>query len=451
MKPGGSRGEWLSKWERFGLWSLVAVTILFGAMVEWRSAFMFTRKTDADDFFRAAWAIRTGVDIYTITDTQGWHYNYPAFFAILLTPLANPPPGADRARMLPYPVSIAIWYALSVVFLAVAVHWLASALERAAPSLGSPLLWSRRWWLLRLLPFYVCIISIGRTLSRGQSNTLVLLCFCGMAALMLQGRRVLSGLCLAGAICIKVYPAFLLLHPASRRDFRCIAGCIAGLVLGIIVVPVIAIGPARTFDGLRRYAQVTLLPGLGLGTDTTRADELTTATATDSQAFGVVLHNFLYPNPYKRPKDSAAWERIVHWIIVVTLTGLTLWIGRKSRGDAVAEVLFLGALIVIMLPSSPVCHLHYFIFALPLVMALVADAWERHSGPVLGAKLATLFVLNVGLNLLTALQTLASFKEFGVSLYPILALWAAGLMALSRRANSRNGLDAIVPHLIPAS
>ena len=51
-------------------------------------------------------------------------------FAIALWPLANPPPDAPRQGYLPYVVSFAIWYAASIVWLAIALHCLASALER---------------------------------------------------------------------------------------------------------------------------------------------------------------------------------------------------------------------------------------------------------------------------------------------------------------------------------
>src|SRR5438067_8442573 len=122
--------RWPVKWQRVTLWSLLAVVLLFGTVVEYRSAFLKRRMTDADVYFRAAWAYRTGKDIYEVTDTNGWHYNYPPFLAIAIAPLANPPPGADRTGMLPYPVSVAVWYLFAVGCLAIGVHQLASALAR---------------------------------------------------------------------------------------------------------------------------------------------------------------------------------------------------------------------------------------------------------------------------------------------------------------------------------
>ncbi len=421
----------LPKNAQAALWVLGALVLVFGAIVEMRSAFLHRRMTDADDFFRAAWAIRTGSDIYEITDTNGWHYNYPPLFALLLTPLANPPPGADRKGFLPYEISVAIWYALSIAFLAVAAHWLASAFERAVPRLRSRR-HGRQWWLMRFLPVAVCLISVGRTLSRGQCNTLVLVLFCGMIALLLSGRRALAGGCLAGAICIKIWPAFLILYPVYRRDFRFIGGCVAGVILGLLVIPSLALGSVKTMAQLQHYAQVTLLPGLGIGEDRSRADELTTATATDSESFVSVLHAISFPNADTRPQDALPWERATHWFIAAMLTAMTFWAAKSTRGDVLGEAILLGALMVLMLPISPVCHGHYFIFALPLVSALAAEAWER-CGEI-GAGLATLFVAHFALHLISTLPAFAWAKEFGVPLVATLALWIAALVVLRKRA-----------------
>ena len=63
---------------------------------------------------------------------QIWHYHYPPLLAVLAAPLADAPPGADRSGLLPFAVSVALWYVLSVGCLAAGVHALASALEPRA-------------------------------------------------------------------------------------------------------------------------------------------------------------------------------------------------------------------------------------------------------------------------------------------------------------------------------
>ena len=427
---------WLRRWERAALWGFLALILAFGAVTEMRSAFLRRRMTDIDAFLRAAWAVRNGIDIYSVTETNGWHYNYPPLFAIAMTPLASPPLGSPEVGMLPFPVSVAIWYALSVGFLWIAVHWLAGALARASGAEDAAKRFSRQWWSWRIVPILLCLMSIGRTLGRGQSNMVVLLFFCGMIALLLEGRRFRAGLCLAGSICIKVFPGFLLILPAVRRDFRCLAGTATGLFGGLVLIPLLVFGPAQTLATYRQFDKVTLRPGLRVGTDTTRAHELTTATSTGSQSFMVVLHNYLHPNRETRPNDNSAKVRAAHWALGAVLTAVTLRAGvKRRRGDAVSDAMFPAALIAVMLPISPISHVHYFIFALPLVMTLLADAWQRHPPPEIGRGYAALFGGVIAADLLVSLPfTHGWLRDFGVPLYANLTLWLAGIVILRRRA-----------------
>src|SRR5438876_9234519 len=126
--PSTTRLLALSRWQRGGLALCLVVVVLFGVLVEMRSAYLTRRMGDLGVFLRTAWAVRTGQDIYTVTDNNGYHYHYPPLFAILLVPLADPPPGAERSWTVPYAVTVAIWYAFSVLCVVIAVHWLAGAL-----------------------------------------------------------------------------------------------------------------------------------------------------------------------------------------------------------------------------------------------------------------------------------------------------------------------------------
>src|SRR2546421_54702 len=82
---------------KWGLVLFVLLLVLYGGWIELRSAFLKRPMTDLQVFLRAAWAVRTGDNIYTITDDNDWHYHYPPLFAIVLVPLADPPAGADRS------------------------------------------------------------------------------------------------------------------------------------------------------------------------------------------------------------------------------------------------------------------------------------------------------------------------------------------------------------------
>src|SRR4051812_9251065 len=150
LEPTGNRSRSPGEprpWEICGLYLLFAATVLFGILTVERSAFMQRRMTDLDVYLRAAWAVRTGGDLYRISDDNGWHYHYPPLPAIALIPLADPPPGADRTGMLPFVASVAIWYVFSLLCLIVAIHGLASALEQTSsnPEVRAQGPGCRRW------------------------------------------------------------------------------------------------------------------------------------------------------------------------------------------------------------------------------------------------------------------------------------------------------------------
>ncbi len=167
-----------------------------------------------------------------------------------MTPMADPPHAADRTGMPQFPVSVAIFYALSLLVIALAVHILACALERSSPD---PAVRTQprgcwRWWALRVLPVVACLPPIGHTLMRTAKPTYFLL------LLLLWGdgggdpqppyaRRRLPG---GDGLFEDIPEAYLLLYPLGRRDWRAAAGWALGLFVGLLLVPALVLGPVRT-------------------------------------------------------------------------------------------------------------------------------------------------------------------------------------------------------------
>jgi alpha-1,2-mannosyltransferase len=435
------RSSSLTQVERGGLWLLFVVFVVFGGVVELRSAFLRRRMGDLEVFLRTAWAVRAGVDIYQVTDHNGFHYHYPPLLAIVLTPLADPPSGYDRSWTLPYAVTVALWYALSVVCLAVAVHSLASALEETTLDQRAPRPppSSRCWWALRIVPVLVCLPAIGHTLMRGQVGLLLLLLLSGMLRCLIRRQSTRAGIWLAGAICLKVIPAFLLLVPFYRRDIRCLAGCTLGLFVGLLAIPAAVFGPERTLAYYREWTDVLLRPGLGTGADQSRARELIDITATDSQSFQAILHNTIHRDPGTRPPQPASWVRGVHWMTGALLTLLTLAAGwRRTANDGVALVLFVSALVIIMLILSPVCHLHYFCLAVPLVMGLMAASWRSQHTRSSAIVLAAGFIVHTVATTLPHFPLFQRMRDVGLATYGTLLLWWIAIVFL-RFADRRPG------------
>jgi len=139
----------------------------------------------------------------------------------------------------------------------------------------------------------------------------------------------------------------------------------------------------------------------------------------------------MYPNPATRPPKPSTAVRCAHWLVGGFLTIVTLLVGRR-REDAPAVTIRLGALIVIMLLLSPVCHLHYFCLSLPLVMGSLAAVSEKQHL----AKRA-MYALTILYGLANALPHFPKFqllRDCGLATYAALLLWLAGMIILSTRS-----------------
>lgn len=425
-----SSSDRLTPWNRRGLILLAVLFVIIGVVTEIRWAGMERPKGDAGVYLRAAWAVRTGQDIYAITDHNGWHYHYPPLFAILLTPLASELGEEQLPGLLPSSVSVAIWFLLSVLFLAAGVHLLASALERRA---SEPVQrFGRRWWLLRAIPIAVCLAPIAHTLSRGQVNALLMFLLCGTIAAAINGQSWRSGLWLAGAICLKVIPAFLLLYPLWKRDVRALAGCAVGLVVGLLMIPAAVFGPERTVEYYEEWANVLIRPALAQGGDQARAKELTETTATKSQSFVAVFHCTMYPDRAARPAQAAREIRLAHWaaggLLTLATLGVVYW-RRFSSGAS--ELLFFGSLVILMLLLSPICHGHYFTSAAPLVMGLVFVTWQREGKAHLTWGMTGLLGFYAVATIVPLFEGLALLRDLGLAMYASLALWLAAMIRIS--------------------
>jgi hypothetical protein len=426
-----TRKEWL------GILSFAGLAVAFGAAVMFRSAFLHKRYTDLAVFLRAAWAVSQGLDLYAITDDKGLFYHYPPLLAILLIPLADPP---GSARVV-FALKAGLWYFLSVAVLVAAVHGLASALEKTSSVLAGQSGLDRRrwWWALRVVPVLACLPHIGHALGLGQVNILWLGLLCGMAAALLRKQSGRAGFYLAGAICLKVVPAFLILYPLWRRDVRCLAGCAAGLFVGLVAIPFAALGPQRAWDAGNQWAEVLLKPAFGMGGDQARQKDLLDITATHNQGLVALFHNTRHLTDHPRPPQAPSATRLSSMVVGGLLTLVTLLAAGWRRPDApLAPVLFLGALTLNMLLLSPAGHAHYIVLVIPLMMGILVTLWEQVGAPYWDGRLNLLFAVNLltsGVPLIVCWNVL---YDVGVPMQGAMVYWVLGNVLLWKMTRSRN-------------
>ncbi len=429
--------------QRAAIACLLLLIILFGAWVELRGAFLKRPMTDLGVYLRAAYAVRTGGDIYSISDDNGWHYVYPPFFAIILTPLADPPKGIDRTGYLPYGFTVGLWYALTMGLGLWGCHILAKALEQTStiPSLRNPHPLSQRWWALRLLPFLVLMPAIGRSQMRGQTGLIIAFLLCGMAASILKGHRFRAGLWLSAASAIKVIPAFIFLMPLWRRDWRMIAGGMMGALITLLIIPMMFMGIDKTIDSYRTFYAEVLQAGIKGETENIRGGELTCITCTDSNSPMTIIHNIINPDRFTRPREAVPIVRWTHWVLGLLLTLLTLiaarWRGQRLISGAVSssscEVLFLGQLGLLMCIVSPVFHPHYISMLIPLVSVMLFVIWKDNGYSNIPLRWNLVFWFLIIGHVLTAIGGVFWFlRDFGLVLMSTLILYGAAIVLMFR-------------------
>jgi hypothetical protein len=428
VPPGDRR---LNRWE----WAIVATTaalvLYYAVMTEIRSCFLQRRMTDFGVYLRAAWAARTGHDLYAVTCNNGWHYCYPPPFALLLTPLADPPAGFPRAGYLPYPVSVGIWVLASYAF----AFWTVQALARRIVPEAVP--GSRRWWSARLGPLLVCAPGIGYTIVHGQVNTLVAALITAMVLAGIAGRRLAAGVWLAAAAALKVVPAFLFLVPLLHRDRRAVLGVVLGAVLVLGVLPAGFFGIVGTQREYEKFVDQVLVPGTTGGGDQTRAKELTATVATDSHSFQAVIHNWRNPTAATRPPNADSITRLAHWAIIAGMTAVTLWVGgRHRKGGPPDQLVLVAAFVLVMVLASPVSHVHHYAMALPAIAGLwLKGLTDRpgHAWPA-GAITVPLVVWCAATGLpLIPTREFVLLREFGLGTAATVAIWLICLDRLSGR------------------
>ncbi len=447
--------EILRRSHKIGLVLLLTIIVVFGIWVEMRGAYLHRRMTDVGPYFRAAWAVRSDHDIYKITDNRDLHYLYPPLFAILMTPLADPPDGVDRTGFLSYKASVGIWYVLTVVAGVAGIHRLAKVIgDRSgnyAASFGRR--FSRQWWALRVVPFLILLPAIGCSQMRGQVGLIIGCLLCYAVASVLEGRRFRAGLWLSGAICVKLIPALLLIFPLWRRDWRMVLGSAVGLFAGLVIVPVIIMGPMKTAVAYESFYRGTIMAGLRGDAGGSLGGELTGITSIDSNSPMVVIHNIMHPEMKSRPKVADPRVRIAHWIIAFVLIATTLlasgWRGNWFVGNVDAtlkDAALMSAFIPLMFVTSPIFHPHYVAMAIPLVMVLVGILWERYKYGNMPVEWKAVFCFVVVSHLLTSIDRALFFlylRDFGLVLFSTLTLWAASLIMLSQ-TNERSFASAAV-------
>lgn len=135
--------------------------------------------------------------------------------------------------------------------------------------------------------------------------------------------------------------------------------------------------------------------------------ELTGANATDSQSPQSAIHNIIHLDKERghRPVEASTETKLAHWAIAALLSSYALFMGyRKLTEEPADQLLYFGCIVALMLIVSPVSHVHYYAFILPLASGLWAKSLSLRPGQTFADK--TTFFALAGWGVGTALPLL---------------------------------------------
>jgi hypothetical protein len=242
---------------------------------------------------------------------------------------------------------------------------------------------------------------------------------------------------------LKLIPAFLIIFPLWRRDRRWVGGLVVGLLVLLVAVPSFLLGINQALQSNEKFVRVMIRPSLATNVKADRAKEMFHVLKTDNQSIQAVLHAWQNWGETDAPAQPNGPTRAIHWIIGFGFTGVTLASVWRRRFESTEILLLLSSLVVVMLLISPMSHLHYYCLTLPLVMALLNEAWvsptcKRGFWP--GNGLAAMLALHVVGGAFPLI--FVKYRNLGFAPLTTLPLWFMAIRILWQR---RQAIVEVLP------
>jgi glycosyl transferase family 87 len=311
-------------------------------------------------YWNAARTLAAGGSPYDVA--SGLHgYVYPPFLALVLIP----------AAALPLGVAAWIWFALSAAAATLAC--------RVAVGLA------RRGWGPRALAGWASAAWLplaglaADNAALGQANLILLALGLAGSADLLRRRDLRGGGLIGLAAAVKPHLALLLVPGLLRGRWRAAAGCAAALLLTGAVLPIAAVGPARTATLWREWEEKVVVPaGEGTLQGSTIWDQSPQAglrrLLVDAPAFDQTGIHVASLGPEAFGRVSRAWSALAGAILIA------IWGFAPRRDDPRAELIdqglaFTGTLLLVGYSLKA----HFVALLLPLGIA-AALARGRKTG-----------------------------------------------------------------------
>lgn len=299
------------------------------------------------------------------------HPNMP-FVIILLTPLAY----------LPVVVMSLVFCILKVLALIAAMLMAIRVVNHNGKRMPD--------WVF-MLGFLWCALLIVGDIQHGNTNGFVLAAIVLHLWLYRRGNDVGAGAAIALAVCLKMTPALFLIYWLYQRNWRLLISAACAMVAFAVVVPAVAVGPARYMELTGTWLENLIVPGLLKG-----AWYPIHINQSAPGVFSRYLLDGADGNIFWNPDDTRYGPKVTRgWITLaamdpatvkmlirvfqVAVVGLAAWaIGwrKLSRDDGRRS-------------------LHYGVIVIAMLM-LNQRTWDHHAGILLIAHVAVWYAIAFG-------------------------------------------------------
>ncbi|MFN8179594.1 MAG: glycosyltransferase family 87 protein [bacterium] len=265
---------------------------------------------------------------------------YSLFFALLLVPLTRLSDGG----------ALVTWGVLQALL---AAALLAVPLTRARrPSFAVA-------WLY--IALFFSSHAVLHNFKWGQVSVLITLCVLAALALWQRGHSVAAGFLLALATSIKLYPAWFVLVPLMRRDWRMLGSFAASCLILLVIVPVAAVGadPAFRFH-VAVAEQLRSRMGLLVGDP-------------NSQSLQGLIERLCY-QPRSPWSTHLPLVGPLRWGTLAVAVGAAWTSLRRAGDDATASFLILFCALPFVTPTS---WPHYFVYLPAAFLYLLTELPRR--------------------------------------------------------------------------
>jgi hypothetical protein len=351
-----------------------------------------------------------GTDLYEVRNQRGWAYVYPPPFAILMAPLAK----------LSVFSGALLWYSLSVALLAWTVVMCARMVRQAAGAKVDT------FWLITV-PLLLLLVWILSGLTRGQAS--VLMCWLVLAAVYWErdGRDLRAGACLAGAVILKAFPVVMLAYFVWRRKWRFVLATLVALLVGLLVFPAAVFGWQKNLTYLREWTQK-----VALASETVESERTSTDLNEQLLSWQKLRNQSLTAALWRITGSDLAKPLAI--VIGLGMAAAMWYVGREAQPGE--ELFVLSAFLVWTLLIPPISETHYFVMLI-LPLAVLTSVAVSGRGAAEG-RLATAVLVLFGVAAVAS-EFWQPLKAIGFLCWISLAVWAALLVLVARRARAARG------------